>query len=147
MLDLHHQRMVARLRNIMDSILRRDCASRTVHDEFTFLTLEVEAYRAFVHRHGVDLEGLLWPFGDHDPCAEADSLYFEVLQLGARLEDERETDHIFMARLSALGGRLLTLAQRIHDATVRARKDRLAGLRDLVDRTRAAIPKRPVTSH
>jgi hypothetical protein len=147
MLDLHHQRMVARLRNIMDSILRRDCESRTVQDEFTFLTLEAEAYRAFVHRHGVELEALLWPVGDHDPCAEADSLYFEVLRLGARLEDERDTGPVVVARLSALGGRLLTLAQRIHDATVQARKDRLAGLRDLVDRTRASMQNAPMTNH
>ncbi len=134
MLDLHHQRMVGRLRNIMDSLTRRVCTTGTITDEMVFLSLEVEAYRAFMHRHA---EALIPGAADVDAArAEADSLYFEVLQLARLMEGEEARDSALMARLSRLGGTLLAQAQRGHQHAVQARNDRLAMLRDLVRQAR-----------
>jgi len=124
--------MVARLRNIMDSLTHRACSDVTIADEMAFLALEVEAYRAFVHRHGDALVSLAFD-GDADGArAEADSLYFEVLQLSGPMESGGLQDAAVMARLSRLGGRLLALAQRSHFVSMQARSDRIAMLRDLV---------------
>lgn len=124
--------MVARLRNIMDSLTHRACSDVTVADEMAFLALEVEAYRAFIHRHGDALVSLAFD-GDADGArAEADSLYFEVLQLTGPMERGDLQDTAVLARLSRLGGQLLALAQRSHVASLQARSDRLAMLRELV---------------
>lgn len=132
MLDLHHQRMIARLRNIMDSLNRRACGAGTVTDEIAFLALEIEAYRAFVHGHDRDLRSAIHLDPDMDLRVEADTLYFDVLTLDQTVQMHGERDPDVLCRLSRVGAALLAFANRCQTGVQAARAERVAALRDLL---------------
>jgi hypothetical protein len=128
-LDLHHHRMVGRLKNIMDTLCHRSCPAGTVVDEVGFLVLEVEAYRAFIHRHVETLERAFPAMGRDDLLETADSLYFDVLKLNDRVQDRDVRDPMTVAHIARVGGRLLDRAQRSNHGKHRRRADQVARIR------------------
>ncbi|SDE61406.1 hypothetical protein [Rhodospira trueperi] len=128
-LDLHHHRMVGRLKNIMDTLRHRACPADTVADEIGFLVLEVEAYRAFIHRHANVLQQTFPTMGRDELQDNADSLYFDVLKLHDRIQDGDVKDSQTAAHIARVGGRLLDRAQRSHTSKHRRRADQVAFIR------------------
>jgi hypothetical protein len=131
MLDLHHQRMVARLRNIMHTLRQRACPAGTAADEIAFLALEAEAYRAFIYAHADVLNGLVGPGVEEDLRTAADSLYFDVLNLSDRAQESGVRTPTVTARVSRVSAGLLDLAQRCQLGIQKGRADRLALFREL----------------
>jgi hypothetical protein len=134
-MDLHHQRMISRVRNIMDTLAHRDGTSCTVADEVQFLALEVEAYRAFVHAHedGIRLLAALDP--DEDPRVEADSLYFEVLGLCDHMDSTDGARHVVMPRVGRLSASFLRHAARYNRGLTDRRRAWIDDLRSEVAET------------
>lgn len=129
MLDLHHHRMVGRLKNIMDTLRRRSCPAGTVADEIDFLVMEVEAYRAFIHRHAQAL-ACTHPAMDRDDLLEiTDSLYFDVLKLHDRVQDGDLSNPVTVSHIARVGGRLLDRAQRSYSGKHRRRAEQVAQIR------------------
>jgi hypothetical protein len=129
MLDLHHHRMVGRLKNIMDSLRNRSCPAGTVADEIGFLVLEGEAYRAFIHRHAEALERTHPAMGRDDLLEIADSLYFDVLKLHDRVQDGDLSDPVTVSHIARVGGRLLDRAQRSYSGKHQRRADQVSRIR------------------
>ncbi|WP_299441082.1 hypothetical protein [uncultured Rhodospira sp.] len=131
-LNLHHNRMVARLKNVMDTLQRRSCPDQTAVNELGFLVQEVEAYRAFVHAHTESLSWIMPALADDDPCASADSLYFDVLKLMDRVLDHGARHPDTVAHIIRVGANLLDQARRCQSGRSHARASRLATLRALL---------------
>jgi len=131
-LNLHHNRMVARLKNVMDTLQRRSCPDRTAVNELGFLVREVEAYRTFVHANTESLSRIMPALAEDDPCASADSLYFEVLKLMDRVLDHGARHPGTVTHIVRLGANLLDQARRTQSGRSHARASRLAAVRALL---------------
>ncbi len=141
MLELHHGRMVARLRNILDTQIRRDPAAGVIANELGFLALEAEAYRAFIHAHADQLGPVAPVHADdeHALLEAADSFYFDVLNLNDRVERDGEQHPMVTARIAKVGGGFLEYARRCHLSIQRGRADRVSAIRAVISRGTAGV--------
>ena len=146
MLELHHGRMVARLRNVLDTQMRRDPEAGVIANELGFLALEAEAYRAFVHAHADQLVPLApVQAGDgHALRDAADSFYFDILNLNDRVERDGEQHPLVTARIAKVGADFLEYARRCHLSIQRGRADRVSAIRAVISRGAAGVVAREV---
>lgn len=142
MMDLHHHRMLSRIRNIMDTLAHRTIKAGTVADEVGFLALEVEAYRAFVHAHDLEIRQLAALHPEEDPRVEADSLYFEILTLNDYINSRSDNRQIVMPRVGRMSASLLRHAARYNRGLTDRRR---AWIEDLRNDVSITLLERPAT--
>ncbi|MBB4264616.1 hypothetical protein [Roseospira visakhapatnamensis] len=141
MLELHHGRMVARLRNVLDTQVRRAPEAGVITNELGFLALEAEAYRAFVHAHADQLARVA-PVTDAGSGGEdehvlrdaADSLYFDILHINDRVDRDGESDPGVVTRIARVGADFLEYTRRCHLSIQRRRADRVSAIRAVIAR-------------
>ncbi|KAA5603850.1 hypothetical protein F1188_18925 [Roseospira marina] len=129
MIDLHHQRMIARVRNIMDTLSNRGSTPGTATDEVGFLTLEVEAYRTFLQTHADDIRDMVGRREDPGPGIDADSLFFDVLALHELVGRNGEHHPSVLPRLGLFSAALLRHASHFNGGLTDHRRAWLAQLR------------------
>jgi len=117
MLNIHHERIISRLLNIMDTLLHRHSSPSTVADETCFLALEIESYRAFVMAHADELHKKAALPPDHDPRAEADTLFSEILTLRDIIMENSAFDHRVLPHAGRLSDRLQRHASHFNQGT------------------------------
>ncbi|MBB4285321.1 hypothetical protein [Roseospira goensis] len=128
LLDLHHHRMIARWRNIMDTVACRRPPVGTVAAEIAFLTEEVAAFRAFVDRQAEALAPLLDGGAKAVLRVEAAALHVDMRALQALVQRRGEGDSAVMVTLAILGERFPVAIHRSHAAFQRAVTERHGGV-------------------
>ncbi|MBB4268042.1 PAS domain-containing protein [Roseospira visakhapatnamensis] len=124
-LNTHQVRIVARLKNLSDTIAHRQADRTTVDGEIEFLIREVECYRVFVHANADGIFGFGLSRDDQDPRADADSLVFSVHQLHRTVEDQDPCTPAGQQSIGRTLSALLGHVRRSHAWLQRRRDDRL----------------------
>ncbi|MQX38398.1 sensor histidine kinase [Roseospira navarrensis] len=109
-LHTHHVRIVSRLENISDTLLRRPTDPSVAQDEAQFLAEEIGAYRTFMHQNTDVIADLMQADGDPlGTLAEIDELLFD----GERWRD-RLSGHGAAAATQAFMARILRHVHGVH---------------------------------
>ncbi|MBB4287528.1 PAS domain-containing sensor histidine kinase [Roseospira goensis] len=129
MLNMHQVRIVGRLKNLLDTVRRREVPAETAPGEAEFLVREVEAYRVFVHAHADAIFGHGLSPDDADPRAEADSLMFAVHRSIESLQQPSPAEPIDWVQVLKALNALLDHVSHTHSRLQALRAERVAGRR------------------